>query len=829
MSTVAPTEIKPNKVELILAQLDSLPPLAPVVLRIMSLAGDSQSNEKELVALINGDPLLTAHVLAVSDRAESLSQSYSTGSRGTKSCGIGSCGTGVSPVVHHESRSHSTEVPGLAASGKWEDSGSDTPFQTVKTTGETPVPKLCQGLSASKPDIRREVATVEEAVATLGFDVVRRLTVAFKVMEVFGGTPEPPDSNALDRSAFWKHCIGVACAARRIAMTIPTTTPPEEAFMAGLLHDIGKEAINATIPKSFARILRKCDESCVDMPDVERAILGVDHTVVGHRLARRLGLPQRLVEAVWLHHHTPEALPPSVAPGMHVQIVQLADALAREQRIGDSGNPRVQIPSRELAEGLGLTEPQRLAILVALEADVTSHTTWIGADGISNQEIDLREVTRSMEALTKQNRRLERKAEYFAAMDRLNRSAAQQGSVRELCGVCAETVRQALSVSAVLVFVTSEDGHWVETGFSDGTLRSEILERQPDAPDETSDTTMAVQLAAAGTWIGPPGRAVEALIDHHRGTLGEGSVRLLPLIHEQRWVGGALFSTNDSAVAGLRGESKEIAALSAAVALAIVRSQSQTAAIALSDELAEVNRRLSRTQSELLHTKTLEAVADMAAGAAHELNNPLAVISARAQMLRDRTDDAEVRTTLDTIAKQAHDCSDIVTELLDFARMPEPEREEIHLGVFLDALMTELISTGLLDAPAISVEVPSDTPPVRFDRSQLSQMFRELLQNGIDATEPATRRLTVKAASDLTEESVVVVVADNGRGMASEVLSRAMGPFFSHRPAGRGRGLGLARVHRWLQCNGAAIRIESNPGEGTAVELRLPTPGGSNH
>jgi len=126
------------------------------------------------------------------------------------------------------------------------------------------------------------------------------------------------------------------------------------------------------------------------------------------------------------------------------------------------------------------------------------------------------------------------------------------------------------------------------------------------------------------------------------------------------------------------------------------------------------------------------------------------------------------------------------------------------------------------------LDVPSDTPPVRFDRDQLGRTFRELVNNAVESTEPSTRRLSIKASTDLTEENVVVEVADNGRGMTAEVRSRAIDPFFSHRPAGRGRGLGLARVHRWLRQNGGSLALDSRPGEGTRVSLRLPMAAPSN-
>ncbi len=795
MSAVASESIPSQQVERILAQLDTLPPLAPVATRILALADDSKSGAKQIVTLIESDPSLTARMLSVLRRAEH--------------------------------------------------------------------------------GVRDEAISVENAVLMLGFETVRQLTLAVKVMEVFGQTGQPDTDDGFDRLEFWKHCLAVACAARHIAARIQSDVRPEEAFVLGLLHDIGKVALHTTMPKSFAKILRACDRTHADIADAERAVLGIDHAVIGRRLAERWGLPSRLAECIWLHHHGPEGLPASVAAGNHVQIVQLADTLVREHRIGFSGNRRVTIPSCELAKHLSLPEPERLAIVESLAEEIEARAAWIGAEQITSADVYLKALLRSTDELTQanaaladQNKRLGRKAEYFAALGWLNQSISPTASVREVCGIAAETLRRALSVGAVAVFVTSQDRRWANVGFSDGIVSDDVLERPSDAPDLDTDIAAAVQAAIAGTWLAPAGPAVDGVVGRYldrpaggppllsgeifssseencgTGAKAGGSRAgrpchslaadrsrarwLMPLMRKRRWVAGAVIAADENAVRRLRDEAAELEAIGAAVALAVSHALVRTAAVTLSDELAEANRRWSTTQAERLRAGALETIVAMAAGAAHELNNPLAVISGQAQLLRARAGESDVAEALGAISQKAAECSEIVTELMEFARPGPPSPEQIELKDLLGSLKTELISARLLDADALSVDVQSDTPPVVFDRRQLTELFRELIRNGVEATDPPTRRLTVKAAPDLTEEAVVLVVTDNGCGMTSEVVTRAMDPFFSMRPAGRGRGLGLARVHRWLQQGDATIRIESEPGEGTTIELHLPAARRSN-
>lgn len=751
MTLQAPKNVDSRKVELILAQLEAIPPLSQIATRILALTEDSKSHAKQIVELIGSDPSLTARILSILNRAE-------------------------------------------------------------------------HGL-------RAKVVTIENAVMMLGFDRVRQITLALKVMEVFN-VDESSQAEGFDRAEFWKHCLAVACAARRIAIALKGAVSQEEAFVCGLLHDMGKIALETAMPKSFERVVRKTDQHRLDISDVEREVLGVDHTVVGRRLAERWNLPAQLTECIWLHHQPPETLPSSLGAGLHVLIVQFADAIAREQRIGYSGNHRLPTSSRVFIERLGLSDDNHREIIESLGEEIEQRAEWIGVERIDTRGVYLRALMQTTEELTaanaelsEQNRRLERKADYFTALHLLNRDVTPTASVRATCDAGAKALRCALGVESVLVFVTGVGGEWTEVGYCEGLSKSHIEPYQAGAAGDADDVASAVAMAKTGTWITPPGRSFEPLVDRYRGMLGDGQMWLLPIVREEQWVGGALFAAPAAKIASLKTESAEIEGLSTAIGLAASQAQAQAAARRLGDELMLVNRRLVTMQGELLKAETLESVVAMAAGAAHELNNPLAVISGRAQLLLEHVRDSDVRETLNAILEQAHACSDIVTELMSFARSPSPEPEAVDLESCIKNLKTELTSKGLVEADAIEIEVMSDTPPVWFDRSLLVRLFGELFENAIEATDSATCRLAVKATPHLTEECVVVTVSDNGRGMTPETLGRAMDPFFSSRPAGRGRGLGLSRVQRWLQQGGGAIRIDSKPGQGTRVEMRLPLAG----
>ncbi len=158
---------------------------------------------------------------------------------------------------------------------------------------------------ASK-DINRHVPTsVGKAVMLLGFESIRNAVLSIKVIETFGGDVSEGGSQ-FNRTEFWKHSLAVACAAKRIAVLIDSQLDPEDAFMCGLLHDLGKVALDECLPKSYARVVEITEASVCNISDIERKILGIDHATVGKRLAERWHLPAIVVETIWLHHQHPQ-------------------------------------------------------------------------------------------------------------------------------------------------------------------------------------------------------------------------------------------------------------------------------------------------------------------------------------------------------------------------------------------------------------------------------------------------------------------------------------------------------------------------------------------
>ncbi|MBL8878917.1 MAG: hypothetical protein JNG88_07335, partial [Phycisphaerales bacterium] len=307
-----------------------------------------------------------------------------------------------------------------------------------------------------------------------------------------------------------------------------------------------------------------------------------------------------------------------------------------------------------------------------------------------------------------------------------------------------------------------------------------------------------------------------ALRDH-----GSGRIWFVPLCRNGLPSAAVLFrNADDSSSANPKTERLQEYFDHAAriIGLAIDCAQLQR----LSDDLAEANRCIQHSQIESLRAKALSIIAEMAAGAGHELNSPLAVISGRAQMLAREFDDSDVRRSLEIIAQKAHECSQIVSELMDFARPRPPQAVEFDLTRRIrDQAATWATDVGLSPA-RLSIVLPDSLPDVRGDVEQIDLVLRELLQNATYAVSLNGGHIFITGRLAPQSDGVEISVRDTGCGMNSAVTQRAFDPFFSHREAGRGRGLGLPRAHRIIEAHGGRIWLDSTADEGTTARLFLP-------
>lgn len=226
----------------------------------------------------------------------------------------------------------------------------------------------------------------------------------------------------------------------------------------------------------------------------------------------------------------------------------------------------------------------------------------------------------------------------------------------------------------------------------------------------------------------------------------------------------------------------------------------------------------------------IESMKQLAYGAGHEINNPLANIATRAQSLLPGERDPERRRRLAAIIDQAFRARDMIGGLMLFARPPKPVRRGVSAQSIVAAAVEAVDAAARARAVRIAVDAPTREIVGDWDSSQLEEAVRAVLLNAIEAGSGSGEiRVHVglnadeAAAKDTGRPRTCrVQIEDDGPGMDRDTLARAFDPFFSGREAGRGIGLGLSKVWRFVEINGGRTTIESRYGAGTTVSIHLP-------
>lgn len=230
------------------------------------------------------------------------------------------------------------------------------------------------------------------------------------------------------------------------------------------------------------------------------------------------------------------------------------------------------------------------------------------------------------------------------------------------------------------------------------------------------------------------------------------------------------------------------------------------------------------TESRLIQAAKLAAVGEMAAGIAHELNNPLTTVTGFTELvLEDMPADALHRDDMEMVLREAHRARDVVRRLLDFARQGEPVRAKSDMNETIEdvlALTKHLIHTNGVH---LNIWLEKDLPWVSVDNNQMKQVFLNLIHNALQAM-PSGGTLDIQTASRIKDDVswVTVSVKDSGVGIDAKNKDRIFEPFFTTKGNSGGTGLGLSVTYGIVTDHGGTIELESSPGVGSTFTVWLP-------
>jgi two-component system NtrC family sensor kinase len=253
-----------------------------------------------------------------------------------------------------------------------------------------------------------------------------------------------------------------------------------------------------------------------------------------------------------------------------------------------------------------------------------------------------------------------------------------------------------------------------------------------------------------------------------------------------------------------------------------------------------VVRRVARSEQEtqMMSKKVVEAgklasVGELAAGIAHEINNPVAIMVEEAGWMGDLLEDmalekgqdrAEFERAIKQIQTQGKRCKDITHKLLSFARQTDATIEDVDIL----RLLEELIELSAQRAKYAMVKIKTDfgdnLPTLKVSATELQQVFFNLINNALDAMEKQGGDLNIFCHRE--NDSVTIKVADTGGGIPKANLDRIFDPFFTTKPVGKGTGLGLSICYGIIEKMGGKLGVESVVGQGTTFTISIPLKAG---
>ena len=638
---------------------------------------------------------------------------------------------------------------------------------TLAQTGDD-APCALSELVASDPALtvrvlrKTRASTIDEAVDRLGEDALRGTLLVEAFDALFCKSPR----FGAQAAAFWKHALGCALCAERIAAR-HTDIMPQKAYVAGLLHDLGTLAMACVRPDAWTLIRRKTQTARLAPLDAERQVFGLDHTLVGKRVAEGWGLPVHVLEAAWLHHHPSRALDACSTEPALLKSVVLANLLSRTI----TGRGPLHRPSPQAlraGQGLGLNSgdldriqaevgPRFQRRVAAYEGDPGERASLSAAfrqglahvAGVSSGPVgmgrDLRNRVRGLEALHRMNLLLEPGYGLGATLDAL------VDAVREATGV-APGVCCAKDASDECLYMRT----W--RTLEDRPQALAISLEHMEAGDPEDGLTGAVRALwnlgsrAASSTSPRPSHA-----EHRAGML------VVPVVGERGRLGQIVLEPGRLKGFDLERLMHVLAQLSEAAALAIRRRHAEERALRKSEQLAS-SLRDEAVSSPGDKPRDEEVVSgNRARSSCDAIRDAADAVLARVSGLQGRIRSPENYAGLDEIAREAGRIKDVLTRLdpcpPDMPPVLRPHLVNFLLQDTVAGVRDQLHAQGI----GLVEQYQKGLPRTRLDRGRMVEVLHNIMAAVVEVLRASGGTVLVRTAVETRPRCLRVCIAGNRR------------------------------------------------------------------
>ncbi|MBN1786988.1 MAG: HDOD domain-containing protein [Sedimentisphaerales bacterium] len=594
-----------------------------------------------------------------------------------------------------------------------------------------------------------------------------------------------------------------AFAARLIAQKIESPNI-SQAFAAGLFADAGKFAIAQLYTKSMLILLEESKQKDIPVENLEREHLGITDNIASRTLMEKWQFGTSISEAVWLYQSPMNGLIDKLPNSDIIMIVQLAEALS---------NPDNKKDTQNLFERLSVTEADINDINEQIRAFSRRSDKLLGLE-VENPQQTYFETTKRIYLNQLNARPSEDKFTEFA--QKFIGAMSPQANLINILETAAKVIADCFVVQDICVFTPDPEQPKV--------LLSSVI-KGCSARLQAVSCPQYFSLSQITKGHLQPWLFKQVGIDSDKSYF-------VPIENGSKTVGGII-------LAGVMPDKELLEKITAFLGrfFAICgKSEYEISIVELAVNClseAGVSKSEPAVMPELLplrepvkkpETKSdiIQTAGELAAGIAHELNNPLAIISGRAQLLEQSETDETRKLVLNQILEKTGSIGEIVGELMSYARPPKPQIRGVSPFIVINNSLEKVRERYLSEPLEITLENIENLSDVKVDAEQVAESIAQIIYNALESYESGNGPVQIIGSEKTEEGTVEISIKDKGCGMNEETLRKATEPFFSDKSAGRQRGMGLSMAEAFLRNNRASLDIQSQIDKGTTVKVTLP-------
>lgn len=673
--------------------------------------------------------------------------------------------------------------------------------------------------------------SLANAVDKLPANEIRDALLSLKV-----STNQDNPEQTPDRKGLLKHNLAVACYAKAIADYSSPQMDTQLAYLAGLLHDIGKSALIEVMPRSFLRITEQAKKEKTSCRAIELKHIGLDHTLIGKRLAEKWQLPDLITLSIWLHHSMTDTILHDMPEARIAALIQLADYLARQSGIGNSGSFDFLEPSDAWLVEFGIDSEKLKQIHQRAREEVSKKIAFLGIDSPDALQNYIETVQTAVVQYSKRDgeissefRQLQTVSGHFNFLRDFLLSINSGASAIDIAENFATRWQKFYQTGRVCLYLLPQSGlQTLEAVVVGGLSQSEVAllntpTEDPVIPKIIADKFAIIDANDDLTWLF---EQLETDFDIRR-------TKLSPVMFGAKAVGVIVFELNYPSDIGLFEEQYKTSAKIAGIVLAAALNKNKETHFSerfakiinlmAQEKYSILNRaEVTEEKADSMYDYSLTALAELAAGAAHELNNPLAVIAGRAQLLAESEQNQGKKQILQQIQENANEASEIIEDLMSFAEPPSPRPFRTDISQIIEEALQLAGRKAKTEKINSEIEIAENIESLFIDSAQIVSALANIICNAIESYGQIDGLVKISVQLAESEDFVKISIEDKGCGMSGETLKKATQPFFSAKPAGRKRGMGLAYAARLIQINKGTLSIASETGKGTTVSIYLP-------